>query len=131
MFIIRSASCSSSSPGAPFCDPGLGACSESSPEPAPIIAPADARRTSLASSAAGLIGSIAERDFHGLRADWLTTYVPNVLKVTGADMQRLAGRSLPLGKMTLVVVGDLAKVEPQLKALPELQGMNFQRVTPF
>jgi zinc protease len=56
--------------------------------------------------------------------------VPNVLKVSGADMQRLAGRSLPLDKLTLVVVGDLAKVEPQLKALPELQG-SVQRVTPF
>ncbi|MGZ8306290.1 MAG: M16 family metallopeptidase [Allosphingosinicella sp.] len=82
-------------------------------------------------SAAGLIGSIAERDFHGLPADWLTGYVPNVLKVSGADMQRLAGRTLPLGKMTLVVVGDLAKVEPQLKALPELREVPFQRVTPF
>ncbi|HLL31361.1 MAG TPA: pitrilysin family protein [Allosphingosinicella sp.] len=82
-------------------------------------------------SPAGLIGSVAERDFHGLPANWLTDYVPNVLRVTGADMQRLAGRSLPLKKMTLVVVGDLAKVEPQLKALPELKGVTFQRVTPF
>lgn len=82
-------------------------------------------------SAAGLIGSVAERDFHGLPAGWLTDYVPSVLKVTGADMQRLAGRTLPLDKMILVVVGDLAKVEPQLKALPELQGVTFQRVTPF
>jgi hypothetical protein len=31
----------------------------------------------------------------------------------------------------LIVVGDLAKVEPQLKALPELQGVPFQRVTVF
>ena len=82
-------------------------------------------------SASGLIGSIAERDFHGLPADWLTAYVPGVLKVSGADMKRLAGRTLPLDKMTLVVVGDLAKVEPQLKALPELKGMTFERVTPF
>jgi zinc protease len=82
-------------------------------------------------SPVGLIGSLAERDFHGLPADWLSAYVPNVLGVSGADMQRLAGRSLPLGKMTLVVVGDLAKVEPQLKALPELQGVRFERVTPF
>ena len=82
-------------------------------------------------SPAGLIGSIAERDFHGLPADWLTTYVPSVLKVTGADMQRLAGSTLPLNKMTLVVVGDLAKVEPQLKALPELSGAKFERVKPF
>lgn len=82
-------------------------------------------------SPGGLIQSVAERDFHGLPANWLSDYVPSVLRVTGADMQRLAGRSLPLGKMTLVVVGDLAKVEPQLKALPELQGVTFQRVTPF
>lgn len=82
-------------------------------------------------SPGGLIQSIAERDFHGLPSNWLTDYVPSVLRVTGADMQGLAGRTLPLGKMTLVVVGDLAKVEPQLKALPELQGVPFQRVTPF
>jgi zinc protease len=82
-------------------------------------------------SSAGLIGSIAERDFHGLPAAWLTDYVPNVLKVTGSEMQALAARTLPLNRMTLVVVGDLAKVEAQLKALPELQGVPFQRVTPF
>jgi predicted Zn-dependent peptidase len=82
-------------------------------------------------SSAGLIGSIAERDFHGLPVDWLTAYVPSLLKVSGAEMQRLAGRSLPLDRMILVVVGDLARVEPQLKALPELKGMQFQRVTPF
>ena len=57
--------------------------------------------------------------------------MPNVLKVSGADMQRLAGSTLPLSKMTLVVVGDLAKVEPQLKALPELQGWEMKRVTPY
>jgi predicted Zn-dependent peptidase len=82
-------------------------------------------------SPGGLIQSVAERDFHGLPASWLTDYVPSVLRVSGADMQRLAGTSLPLAKMTLVVVGDLAKVEPQLKSLPELQGVTFERVTPF
>ena len=82
-------------------------------------------------SPGGLIASLATRDFHGLPADWLTAYVPGVLAVTNADMQRVAREELPLGKLTLVVVGDLAKVEPQLKALPELQGVPFQRVTPF
>jgi predicted Zn-dependent peptidase len=82
-------------------------------------------------SASGLIGSLATRDFHGLPANWLDAYVPAVLGVGAADMQRLAREQLPLERMTLVVVGDLAKVEPQLKALPELRGAKFERVTPF
>jgi predicted Zn-dependent peptidase len=82
-------------------------------------------------SPAGLIGSLAERDFHGLPANWLETYVPGVLATTGADMQRLTRDTLPLGRMTLVVVGDIAKVQPQLKALPELRNVRFQRVKPF
>ena len=79
----------------------------------------------------GLIGSLSERDYYGLPADWLTTYVPHVLAVPDSDIQRLARQYLQLDKMTLVVVGDLAKVEPQLKALPELQGWQFERVKPF
>lgn len=82
-------------------------------------------------SANGLISSIATRDFHGLPADWLTAYVPAVLAVGGTDMNRLAREQLPLDKVLLVVVGDLAKVEPQLKALPELKDAKFERVKPF
>jgi predicted Zn-dependent peptidase len=82
-------------------------------------------------SPGGLINSVATRDFHGLPANWLETYVPGVLAVNAADMQRLAREQLPLEKATIVVVGDLAKVEPQLKALPELKDVKFERVTPF
>jgi predicted Zn-dependent peptidase len=82
-------------------------------------------------SQGGLIGSLAQRDMLGLPADWITTYVPKVIAVTNPQMQAAAREQLPLDKMTLVVVGDLAKVEPQLKALPELQGVEFQRVTVF
>ncbi|HJR82520.1 MAG TPA: pitrilysin family protein [Sphingomicrobium sp.] len=81
-------------------------------------------------SQTGLIGSLAQVDLLGLPKDYITTYVPRVMAVTNPQMQQ-AARQLPLDKMTLIVVGDLAKVEPQLKALPELQGMQFQRVTPF
>jgi len=81
-------------------------------------------------SQGGLIGSLAQVDLLGLPKDYITSYVPNVMAVTNSQMQQ-AARQLPLDKMTLIVVGDLAKVEPQLKALPELQGMQFQRVTPF
>ena len=82
-------------------------------------------------SPGGLIGSLATRDFHGLPANWLETYVPGVLAVGASDIQQLARDTLPLGTMTLVVVGDLAKVERQLKALPELRKVRFQRVNPF
>ena len=82
-------------------------------------------------SAGGLAGSLADRDYYGLPADWLTTFVPRVLAVQDSQLQQLAQQYLPLDKMTLVVVGDLAKVEPQLKALPELQGWQFERVKPF
>ena len=82
-------------------------------------------------SPGGLIGSLATRDFHGLPADWLETYVPGVLAVGASDIQQLTRETLPLDRMTLVVVGDLAKVERQLKALPEIKKVRFQRVTPF
>lgn len=82
-------------------------------------------------SPGGLINSLANRDFHGLPADWLERYVPGVLAVQPAQMQAIARQQLPLDKATIVVVGDLDKVEPQLKALPELKGATFQRVTPF
>ena len=53
------------------------------------------------------------------------------MAVTPAQMQRLAREQLPLDKLTLVVVGDLAKVRPQLAALPELNGIEAKLVTPF
>ena len=43
----------------------------------------------------------------------------------------MASEHLPLEKMTIVIVGDLAKVEPQLRALPELRKVRFRRVKPF
>lgn len=82
-------------------------------------------------SASGLINSLANRDFHGLPADWLEDYVPGVLAVTPDQMQALAREWMPLDRMTLVVVGDLATVEPQLRAMPELAGMPIERVDPF
>jgi len=82
-------------------------------------------------SAGGLAGSLSDRDYYGLPGDWLTSYVPRVLAVQDNQLEQLAQQYLVLNKMTLVVVGDLAKVEPQLKALPELQGWQFERVKPF
>jgi predicted Zn-dependent peptidase len=104
----------------------------------PTAAEAAGMRTYMAgifvlqnASPPGLINSIANRDFHGLPSNWLESYIPGVLAVDAAAMQSIAGRTLPLEKMTIVVVGDLAKVEPQLKALPELRNVRFERVKPF
>jgi zinc protease len=80
-------------------------------------------------SPGGLIGGLSHRDFHGLPSDWLQSYIPNVLAVQAADMQRIAAEQFPLDKMTLVLVGDLAKVRPQLAELPELGGIDPQVVT--
>jgi len=79
----------------------------------------------------GLIGSLSQRDFHGLPADWLDSYVPAVLSTTAAEMRGLARDRFPLDRMTVVVVGDLAKVRSQLQALPELRKAKFETVTPF
>jgi predicted Zn-dependent peptidase len=104
----------------------------------PTAAEAAGMRTYLAgvfvmqnASANGLVGSLANRDFFGLPANWLDNFVPGVLATTPAQMQALATQWLPLDKATIVVVGDLATVEPQIRALPELQGMPIERVNPF
>lgn len=81
------------------------------------------------STAPSLVGSLATRDVLGLPADWLDRYVPSVLAVTPGAISGSVKAALPLDKLTLVVVGDLKTVEPQLKALPELANVPFQRVT--
>ncbi len=80
-------------------------------------------------TAAGVLASVANRDLFDLPDEWLNGYVPSVLAVTPEQMQAAAG-NLALDRMTLVVVGDMATVRPQIEALPELQGATFQVVTP-
>lgn len=87
--------------------------------------------TVQSASPAGLVNQLANRDFHGLPSDWLERYVPSVLAVGADAMGASARETLPLDKMTLVVVGDLAKVRPQLRALPELRNARMQVVKPF
>jgi predicted Zn-dependent peptidase len=82
-------------------------------------------------SPAGLINQVATRDFHGLPTNWLDAYVPSVLAVSAPAMQASVREALPLERATLVVVGDLAKITPQLKALPELKDVPMQTVKPF
>lgn len=81
------------------------------------------------STSPALVNTLATRDLLGLPGDWTDRYVPAVLAVEPAAMMASAKASYPLDKLTLIVVGDLKTVEPQLKALPELANVPFQRVT--
>lgn len=81
------------------------------------------------STAGAVAGTLAQRDLLGLPTDWTDRYVPAVLAVTPEQMMASAKQDYPLGKLTLIVVGDLKTVEPQLKALPELSDVPFQRVS--
>lgn len=81
------------------------------------------------STAPGLIGYLAQVDELGLPADYLATYVPRTMAVSAAQFSSSVRDTLPLDRLTLMVVGDLKTVTPQLQALPELKGMPFQTVT--
>jgi predicted Zn-dependent peptidase len=74
-------------------------------------------------SPGGLINQVAERDLLGLPADWLEDYVPAVVSVSDEDIAAMAREHLPIGRMILIVVGDLAAIEDQVRDLPELEGV--------
>ncbi|TGX54286.1 insulinase family protein [Sphingomonas gei] len=81
------------------------------------------------STSPALVNTLATRDLLGLPADWTDRYVPAVLAVEPAAMMASAKASYPIDKLVLIAVGDLKTVEPQLKALPELANVPFQRVS--
>jgi zinc protease len=66
------------------------------------------------SSRAALIGQLQYVDFQGLAEDYLKTYVAKVNAVTPADVQKMTGQYIKPEEMTIVVVGDKAKITDQL-----------------
>lgn len=58
-------------------------------------------------------------DLQGLGEDYLKTYVAKVNAVTPADVQRMARQYLKPEEMTIVVVGDKAKIQEQLTLFEE------------
>lgn len=69
------------------------------------------------SNRGSIIAQLRYMDLHGLPDDYLATYVQRINAVTPAEVSRLAGKYLPIDDLTLVVVGDLETVRPQLQAL--------------
>lgn len=70
----------------------------------------------------GILGQVAYIDFHGLPREYLTRFAERVGAVTGEDVRATAEKYLVPADMSLVVVGDLSQVRPQLEALPRLEG---------
>ena len=59
-----------------------------------------------------------------LPADYFTTYPSKVEAVTKADVDRVARTYLDPSRMTILVVGDRAKVDPGLRSLPFAKVIN-------
>jgi zinc protease len=79
-----------------------------------------------ASSREGLLAQLAFLDQQGLGDDWLTHYVEHVYAVTPAEVRAAAAEALDPQAMTLVIVGDLAKIKPGVLALEALHGAEFR-----
>ncbi len=69
----------------------------------------------------GLIGQLSFMNLQGLPDDWLSTFVQRLYAVTPAQVTAAARQHLDPKLMSLVVVGDLATVRPQLEAVTSLR----------
>ena len=66
----------------------------------------------------GLGGTLAELVLYDLPNDYFTTYRDKVEAVTPSDVQRVAKKYLDAGRMTVLIVGDRATIESEIKTLP-------------
>jgi zinc protease len=66
------------------------------------------------SSRGGLINQLNFVSLHGLGDEYLSTYVQKVNAVTAADLKRVADKYIAPDRMTIVVVGDKAKISEQI-----------------
>jgi predicted Zn-dependent peptidase len=54
---------------------------------------------------------------YGLPDDYESTYSSAVERVTASEVQRVAGQFLRSDRLVIVIVGDLAAIEPGIRAL--------------
>jgi zinc protease len=66
------------------------------------------------SSRSALIAQLRNVDFQGLGEDYLKTYVQKINAVTPADVKKQTAQYIKPDEMTIVVVGDKAKISEQL-----------------
>ncbi len=64
-----------------------------------------------------LSGHLQEQIVYDLPADYFERYVANIQAVTAADVQRAAERHIQPSRFAVVVVGDLVRIEDEVRAL--------------
>jgi zinc protease len=89
------------------------------------IAGAGGRRGGGGGGGGGLGGTLAELVLYDLPNDYFTTYRDKVEAVTPADVHRVAEKYLDPSRMTILVVGDRAVIESDLKSLPFVKVINL------
>jgi predicted Zn-dependent peptidase len=73
------------------------------------------------SSRGAIINQLNYVDLHGLDDDYLNSYVKKIYSVTRDDIKDMADKYLKDDEMTLVIVGDEAKVNKQLSEYGDLK----------
>lgn len=83
-----------------------------------------------AAGRSGLLGQLAFLDLHGLPDAWLRDYAAQVYAVTPAQVTDVFARRIDPHAMTIVVLGDLARIEREVRRIPELSvpGVTFTRL---
>ncbi len=69
------------------------------------------------SSRFGVIRQLQFVDLHGLGAEYLSSYVKNLMAVTPEDVRATAQKYLAPERLSIAIVGDKKTVEPQLTKL--------------
>jgi zinc protease len=76
--------------------------------------------TLQASSRGGVLAMLRQRNLHDLPDDFHSNYVRSIHAVTPADVQRMAQTYLDPERMVVVIVGDRAAIEEQVKQFGEI-----------
>jgi zinc protease len=71
----------------------------------------------------GMAAQLTDLVVYGLQESFFNEYVPKIQAVTGADVQRIAGRHIQPDRVLIVIAGDLKSIEAPLRAA------NFAPVT--
>ena len=72
----------------------------------------------------GVAGTLFDLVLYNLPDDYFATYPAKIEAVTKADVDRVAKAHLDPSRLTILVVGDRAKIEGPLKTLPFVKVVN-------